>query len=171
VFANDNVERLVVRFNQGWIISRIMQQVPAVIPYADGETIIAAVKASILPRALYPDKPIAGGKVNYEKYTGFHLLSNTSMGISLLGEAYINFGVEGAWAFMLVFGLLTSLVIRGLFQLTRKYPTLWLWLPLVLLHFVKAETELLVQLNYLTKSIVLVLFFVWANRTFLRWRL
>ena len=171
VFSDDNVERLVIRFNQGWIISRIMQMVPDAKPYADGETIITAIRASILPRALYPDKPIAGGRVNYEKYTGFKLQSNTSMGISLLGEAYLNFGTEGAWAFMLVFGLLTSLVIRGLFLLTRKYPTLWLWLPLILLHFVKAETELLVQLNYLTKSIMLVLLFVWANRTFLRWRL
>ena len=171
VFSDDNIERLVIRFNQGWIISRIMQRVPSVMPYADGDTIITAIKASILPRVLFADKPIAGGRVNYEKYTGFHLESNTSMGISLLGEAYINFGVGGAWVFMLVFGLLTSLVIRILFQYTRKYPTLWLWLPLVFLHFVKAETELLVQLNFLTKSIVLILFFVWANRTFLKWRL
>lgn len=171
IFADDNVERLVVRFNQGWIISRIMQNVPSVVPHADGETIITAVKASILPRALYPDKPIAGGRANYQKYTGFELQASTSMGISLLGEAYINFGLEGAWAFMLVFGVLTALTIRGFFHLAWKYPTIWLWLPLILLHFVKAETELLVQLNFLVKSALLVLVFLWLNRTFLKWKL
>ena len=171
VFSDSNVGRVVIRLNQGWIISRIMQNVPAFLPYADGETIVTAIKASILPRVLYPEKPIAGGKVNFEKYTGFNLESSTSMGIGLLGEAFANFGCEGAWVFMLVFGLLTSLVIRWFFQLVRKYPTIWLWLPLILLQFVKAETELLVQLNYLTKSIALVLVFVWANRNFLKWEL
>lgn len=169
--SDDNVERLVIRFNQGWIISRIMQVVPTFVPYADGETVVTAIKAAILPRLLFPDKPIAGGVVNFEKYTGFELQSGTSMGISLLGEGYVNFGAEGAWVFMLVFGLLASLVIQGLFRLTQTYPTIWLWLPLVMLHFVKAETELLVQLNFLTKSIATVLFFIWFNRKFLKWTL
>ena len=167
----DNVSNLVNRVNQGWIISRIMQNVPSLIPYADGDTIITAIKASILPRLLYPDKPIAGGQANYERYTGFPLTDETSMGISLLGEAYINFGLEGAWAFMLAFGLMTGWVIRRFLRLASNYATIWLWLPLVLLHFVKAETELLVQLNFVTKSIFLALFFLWFNKKFLKWRL
>lgn len=166
-----NVERVVIRVNQGWIISRIMVGTPRYLPHANGETIMAAVKASLLPRLLYPDKPIAGGRANYEKYVGFRLQSSTSMGISLLGEAYINFGVQGAWVFMFVFGFLSSFVIRQFFLLAAKYPTIWLWFPLILLHFVKAETELLVQLNFLVKSIFLVYLFVWANKYFLRLKL
>ncbi|MEJ8566884.1 hypothetical protein V3330_04550 [Wenzhouxiangellaceae bacterium CH-27] len=165
---SNNLERLVVRINQGWIISRIMQNVPDRIPHAEGETVATAVKASLLPRLLFPDKPIAGGKKNYEKYTNFYLQSSTSMGISLLGEAYINYGVAGAWLFMLIFGLVSSFVINRFFKLARTYPTIWLWFPLILLHFVKAETELLVQLNFLVKSIVLVYLFVWANKYFLK---
>ena len=95
----------------------------------------------------------------------------TSMGISLLGEAYINFGVIGAWVFMFLFGLVSSFVIKQFFLLAMNYPTIWLWFPLILLHFVKAETELLVQLNFLVKSIVLVYLFVWANKHFLRLKL
>ena len=166
-----NVERVVVRINQGWIVSRIMQRVPAYVPYAEGATVVTALKASILPRVLFPDKPIAGGKANYERYTGFWLQSSTSMGISLLGEAYINFGVEGAWFFMFSFGLVASFIIKRFFLLAAKYPTIWLWFPLILLHFVKAETELLVQLNFLVKSIMLVIVFVWANKHFLRLKL
>jgi len=168
---SDNIEKMVVRMNQGWIISRIMQQVPARIPYANGETIVTAVKASLLPRILYPDKPEAGGRANYMKYTGYYLEVGTSMGISLMGEAYINYGVKGAWAFMFVFGVISSFVIRQIFQLAAKYPTIWLWFPLIFLHFVKAETELLVQLNFLVKSILMVYLFVWANKHFLRLKL
>ena len=93
------------------------------------------------------------------------------MGISLLGEAYINFGVRGAWVFMFIFGLISSFVIKQFFLLASRYPTIWLWFPLILLHFVKAETELLVQLNFLVKSIILVYAFVWANKQFLHLKL
>ena len=168
---SNNVERVVIRINQGWIISKIMTVVPQYRPHANGETIKAAVKASILPRLLYPDKPIAGGRKNYEKYTGLILQSSTSMGISLIGEAYINYGVTGAWLFMFIFGLLSSFIIQRFFKLAEKYPTIWLWFPLILLHFVKAETELLVQLNFLVKSIIMVYAFVWANKHFLKLKL
>ena len=168
---SDNVEKLVVRINQGWIISKIMQRVPETEPHAEGETIKTALKASILPRLLFPDKPIAGGKANYQKYTGFWLTSSTSMGISLLGEAYINFGVKGAWLFMFVFGVFSSFVIHRVFLLALRFPTIWLWFPLIMLHFVKTETELLVQLNFLVKSIVLVYAIVWANKYILKLRM
>jgi hypothetical protein len=168
---SNNIERLVVRINQGWIISSIMDMVPKWFPHANGETILVAVKASLLPRFLYPDKPRAGGRENYEKYSGFELQSSTSMGISLLGEGYINFGVRGAWVFMFIFGLASSFVIQQFFLLASKYPTIWLWFPLILLHFVKAETELLVQLNFIVKSIIMVYAFVWANKYFLRMKL
>ena len=168
---SSNVERFIVRINQGWIISSIMDMVPKWVPHADGETVLVAVKASLLPRFLYPDKPRAGGKENYEKYSGFELQRSTSMGISLLGEGYINFGVRGAWVFMFIFGLISSFIIQQFFLLASKYPTIWLWFPLILLHFVKAETELLVQLNFIVKSVIMVYAFVWANKYFLRMKL
>ncbi len=165
--SSDNVENVVVRFNQGWIISRIMSVVPDSVPYALGGTIITAVKASLMPRILFPDKPIAGGRENYEKYTEFSL-NNTSMGISLLGEAYLNFGVVGGWIFMLIIGLTWSYAIKRFLLLSQTYPSIWLWFPLLLLHVVKAETELLVQLNYLVKSGIIIYLFIWFNRRFMK---
>ncbi len=132
-----------------------METVPARVPHANGETIVTAIKASLLPRVLYPDKPRAGGKQNYEKYTGYVLQPGTSMGISLLGEAYINFGF----------------VIQRILLLARVYPSIWLWFPLILFHFIKAETELLVQLNFLVKSVLMVYLFIWANKHFLKLKL
>ena len=169
--SSNNVERFVIRINQGWIISRLLQVVPDPIPHAEGETVWVALKSSLLPRFLYPDKPRAGGRENFEKYTGFILQRGTSMGISLLGEGYINFGIWGAWLFMFSFGLASSYIIYRFFLLAMSYPTIWLWFPLILLHFVKAETELLTQLNYILKSIILVYAFVWANKYFLKLKL
>ena len=166
-----NVERFVIRINQGWVISRIMNMVPRMIPHAGGETVIVALKASVLPRFLFPDKPKAGGRENFQKYTGYFLEKTTSMGISLLGEAYVNFGLQGAWVFMFIYGLASSFIIKQFFLLASSYPTIWLWFPLILLHFVKAETELLVQLNFIVKSIIMVYAFVWANKYFLRLKL
>src|SRR3984893_2284210 len=45
-----------VRFNQGWIISRVMVHVPKVQPYARGQTLADAAVFSIVPRFLFPDK-------------------------------------------------------------------------------------------------------------------
>jgi len=168
---SDNIERMVIRMNQGWIISRIMQRVPDKLPFAEGETVKTAIKSSLLPRILYLDKPEAGGKVNYEKYTGYNLEIGTSMSISLLGEAYINYGVKGAWLFMFVFGVVSSFAIRQIFHLAGRHPTIWLWFPLVFFHFVKAETELLVQLNFLIKSLLIAYLFVWANKHFFKLKL
>jgi hypothetical protein len=72
---------------------------------------------------------------------------------------------------MFVFGLVSSFIIKQFFLLAVKYPTIWLWFPLILLHFVKAETELLVQLNFLVKNIIMFYAFIWANQHFLRLKL
>ena len=93
--ASNQLGNIVVRLNQGWIISSVMNNVPSVEPYADGETIKNAIIASILPRILDPDKAIAGGHKNMQKYAGVELNLNTSMDISQVGEAYANFGPAG----------------------------------------------------------------------------
>jgi hypothetical protein len=160
------IDSTVIRINQGWIISRIMQMVPAYVPRADGETVRDAVFATLVPRFLYPNKPKAGGRENYERFTGYPL-ERASMGISLLGEGYANFGVLGAPLFLLAVGLIYSVAFRFVFWIGEKEPTLILWLPLLFLHVVKAESELVVVLNYLVKAGVLIAAFLIGSRMIL----
>lgn len=159
--GTSNLESTVIRFNQGWIISRVISHVPSIEPYANGETIREALKAAIAPRFINPEKKKAGGKENYERFTGYQLL-RTSMGISLLGEGYVNYGKTGALIFIFLIGVFYSLMLRLVYYLAQFYPSLILWLPLLFLHAVKAETELVVVLNYLVKSFLLVMLLLWA---------
>ena len=159
--GTSNLQSMVIRLNQGWIISRIISRIPEVVPFAEGETIREAIKASIAPRLVNPEKKGAGGKENYERFTGYQLL-RSSMGISLLGEGYANYGKTGALIFIFFMGVFYSLLLRLVYFLARSYPSLILWIPLLFLHAIKAETELIVILNYMVKSFLLVLLMLWG---------
>src|SRR5690606_38855561 len=97
-----------VRLNQGWIISAIIKNVPENEPFADGETILEAFRATLIPRFLDPEKKKAGGQENFTRFTGLMLHGTTSMGTSIIGEAYANFGTVGSWVFMFFWGMFLS---------------------------------------------------------------
>jgi hypothetical protein len=149
-------QNIVTRLNQGWIISRVLYYVPNFTPFAEGETINEALSASLLPRFLDPAKKRAGGQENFERFTGLYLSKTTSMGTSIIGEAYANYGKLGGVIFMFVWGLVLSIVLITIINLSSSYPTLILWIPLIFLQVIKAETELVVVLNHLVKAIMLV---------------
>lgn len=145
-----------VRLNQGWIISKIMEHIPEHEPFANGTTIKDALEAAFLPRIIAPNKKMAGGQENFKKYTGLPLGEGTSMGISLAGEGWANFGYGGGILFLFGWGLLVGWFWKKLNQWSRFFPTLLVWSPILFLQTVKAETELVVVLNHLIKSAVLV---------------
>ncbi|WP_075602799.1 hypothetical protein [Saccharicrinis aurantiacus] len=164
-----NEENMTARLNQGWIISAVMYHVPQKEPYAGGSTIIEALEASLLPRFLAPNKKKAGGRENFMKYTGLPLGDNTSMGISISGEAYANYGKYGGMLFMLIWGMFISWFWKKLGDLSNLYPTLLIWSPILFLQVIKAETEFVVVLNHLIKSGVLVFGLLWFIKK--QWRI
>ena len=138
LFSEDVVANNVVRLNQGWIISNVMDYIPDHRPYANGQTVKDAIIASIFPRFVFPNKPMAGGQSNMKNYAGITLNETTSMDISQVGEAYANFGVTGGIIMMFILGLFSNLVITFVEKKCLKYPELILWLPLLYLQVVKA---------------------------------
>jgi hypothetical protein len=164
------LEVMNARLNQGWIISRVMTYVPQYEPYANGETIKEAVSASLLPRFLSEEKKKAGGKENFERFTGYTLFG-TSMGVSIVGEAYANYGYNGTFIFIFLWGVFLAGMFTLILYYTKSYPSLWLWMPLMFTQVIKAETDLVVVLNYLTKSMILVFFLFWSSRKFLNIRI
>lgn len=152
----DASSELNIRLNQGWIISAILNHTPYNEPFAEGETIINAVSASILPRFLNPYKSKAGGQENFSKYTGLTLGGSTSMGMSILGEAYANFGREGGILFMGIWGVFLAWFWNLIEKLCSKNLLYIFFLPLLFLQVVKAETELVVVLNHLIKSGIVI---------------
>lgn len=152
-----------VRLNQGWIISAIMDHIPEHEPFAEGQSISKSIYSSFVPRIIDPDKKIAGGRENFRKFTGLQIGDNTSMGISLAGEGYANFGRTGGIIFLFIWGIAIGWFWRKLDSLSSIYPTLLIWSPILFLQVIKAETELAVVLNHLVKAsflVFLLLYFI-----------
>jgi len=155
-----------VRLNQGWIISAVMDNIPNNQDFLGGETITDAFVSSIFPRFLMPGKELAGGRKNFELFTGLNLGVGTSMGISIIGESYGNYGVILGACFMFLWGLFLALIRNKLFRFI-SYNFLYIcFIPLIFLQVVKAETELVVVLNYLFKSLIIVFLFIYVYKRY-----
>lgn len=148
------------RINEGWIISAVMQHMPTYLPYQGGSTIMAAVRDSLLPRALF-DKTAVDQSAKFRLFTGLPVAAGTTFGISILGEAWANFGVWGA-LFMGALGLFYGAVLRAMINIAKTEPTMVLWTPLLFLQAIKAETELTIVLNHLVKTFILIVVLYFA---------
>ena len=141
------------RFNQGQIISRVQQAVPARFPYADGQTIYLSLAASVVPRFLWPDKPESGGIYNFKRFLGITLRSY-SIGLSPFGEAWGNFGKTGGIVFMFFFGLMFNFFFHLLLKIARKVPSLILWFPFLFFYAVQIESDIVTMVNSFTKAAI-----------------
>jgi len=154
LFNQETSQNMAARLNQGWIIARIMNYMPEKQPFVRGETVESALYAALLPRFLAPGKAQAGGRANFERFTGTPLPETTSMDISLVGEGYANFGYLGGMVFIFLVSLLYNWVIVKVIALSKNNPTLILWIPLLFFQVMKAETDFATVFNYLTKAAI-----------------
>jgi hypothetical protein len=167
IFEETNFFPIVVRFNQGLIQSKVMDYIPNYNPYAEGTTIFNSVVASFVPRFLWPDKPIAGGKWNMEYFTGL-IIEGYSMNIGPFGEAYGNFGSTGGIIFMLFYGLFFNLAMFFLLKVSKSKPTIILWFPIIFLNAIQVETDILMTINSVIKNCLFVAICYWAADRFMR---
>jgi hypothetical protein len=153
------------RINQGFIITNIMHTVPDRVPYENGKELMEIVKAAVLPRILAPNKLNAGDRTIFTKYSGIPLREGTSMGLSSMGDGYINFGIVGGSIFMLFWGLLFSEVLNGFYKFSKYYPVLLLFTPLVFYYPIRPDCELQTSLGHLVKScfVVYMLVLFWKK--------
>jgi hypothetical protein len=149
-----------VRLNQGWIISKTLENVPKNTPFQNGTTIRESIKASILPRFLFPEKMgAAQGLENFRKISGLDLNGSTSMELSIIAEFYANYGHFGGQLSMFLYGLFLASLIRFIGgQLGNGSILIFLWIALFFMQPVKAEIDLIKIVNHLVKSIVFFLF-------------
>jgi hypothetical protein len=160
VSSEEVMANAMVRLNQGWIISAVMAHVPTVEQYAHGDTVLDAVQSAYSLRIVNETKAKAGGRSNFIRFTGLEINESTSMNVSMLGEGYANFGVEGAILFMGIVGSGMALLFSESIRWAGKYPTFILWMPLIFYQAVKAETDLTEVLNQVVKGglVVAILF-------------
>ncbi|MDB5191414.1 MAG: hypothetical protein JWQ96_977 [Segetibacter sp.] len=154
-----------VRINQGFIITYIMNTVPQKVPFSNGQELYSILEAAFLPRFLAPNKLNAGDRTIFMAYTGLTLSEGTSMGLSSLGDAYINFGLFGGCIFMFVLGLVYSEILIFFGKYYQTFPILILFAILVFYFPIRPDTELQTLLGHLVKSCVVVFFIlrVWKE--------
>lgn len=168
LFDQGTTENMGARLNQGWIIARIMNYMPEKQPFVKGETIEKAFYATLLPRFLAPSKVQAGGRANFERFTGTPLPETTSMDISLVGEGYANFGFLGGMVFIFLVSLLYNWVVVKVIALSKKNPPLILWIPFLFFQVMKAETDFATVFNYLVKASVIAFIMFYIIRKILK---
>ncbi len=170
MFNEKNLFFLATRMNQGLLIARTMRYVPERFPYANGETIVKSIAATVVPRFLWPDKPQAGGKYNLKRFWGYEI-RGYSMNIGPIGEAYGNFGKWGGIVYMFFYGLFFNLVLSLLLKRSEKRPTLLCWIPFLFLNAIAVETDLLTTMSSLITALIFMLILMWVFKNFLRTRL
>jgi O-antigen polysaccharide polymerase Wzy len=103
-------------------VAHIHAMTPSVVPYQYGETYSYFIVA-LVPRVLWPNKPVAGSANSFFGVTyGLQTEEGakvTTFGVSILGEAYINFGWPGVALVMLFQGLILG-VLQHMFGETRS---------------------------------------------------
>jgi hypothetical protein len=147
---------VLVRFNQGWIVARVMKQVPDEIPYAGGETLLDAAIYSVIPRALSPEKPEGASQALFGRYTGIQLPYGTAMGLGVLGELYANFGPMGGIIATFIYGSLIGILFFTLIKFCRKSVFWWALIPIIVLPVIEPGWNLEDTLNHVVKAGILV---------------
>lgn len=106
--------------------------------YASGATISDMI-ISLVPRALWPDKPVVGGGGDVvTKYTGIRFERSTSVGAGQVLEFYVNFGTWAVIGGFLIYGLLLGCmdvtIIESLRHGDRRSFLLWFMIAVSLLQ-------------------------------------
>lgn len=159
-----NLANLLIRFNQGWIVSRVLNNVPTYEPHFQGRSFLTAVETVLMPRVLFPSRPPVEISKRFYQFTGVRINDTTCMGISLLGEAYGNFGRLGGCITMLVLGGIFSGAVQYTRVLMWRSPLLFFLLGVIFSEPIKAETDTTLVLNYIFKALIVVVAVVYVFR-------
>jgi len=94
-------------------LETVLSMTPSVVPYWNGET-YETIPFMFIPRFLWPEKP---SRSFWNKYGHLYgILSDddndTSVGVGVLAEAYMNYGYTGLYLFCFLFAFFINLVER-----------------------------------------------------------
>lgn len=97
------------RIQYTYHLSKVMDRVPAVIPYQYGQNWESILSFTLTPRLLDPSKPKIDNSVKTSKYTGISYLgakSGVSFSLGYFADSYIDFGYYGMMIPLLIIGLI-----------------------------------------------------------------
>ncbi len=106
----DHLKAVDGRLNQSFLTGVAVSRLSDIGGYAYGDTLWEALLA-LIPRAIWPDKPIAAGSGTLvSEYTGLQFAAGTSVGIGQVMEFYVNFGTLGVLLGFTLMGVLVTIL-------------------------------------------------------------
>jgi Na+/proline symporter len=165
IFTSESLGASNLRINQGYIVTNIMKTVPDKVPYENGAELELILESSILPRIIAPNKLNSGDRFIFMKYSGIPVAVGTSMALSSVGDAYINFGPLGGTIFMFFFGLLFNYFLKLFNKKGKEFPIAILLATVAFYYPIRPDCELQTILGHLFKStiIIFVILSVWRH--------
>ncbi|MFM7856614.1 MAG: hypothetical protein ACKO96_33000 [Flammeovirgaceae bacterium] len=130
------------RLNQGWHIAKILKTVPNKVPFSNGQEMLGDIIGSVTPRIFFTNKKAIHTNEKFRKYTGHKLGLSTVMTIGIIGDFYVNFGRNGSFILLFVFGGLISIFLK--FFIKRHVlndPINLVWLPFLFSYLVRADND------------------------------
>lgn len=154
-----------IRVNQGWILTDVLANRPVLPAEYEGRYFYRELVGLVLPRFIYPEKPVVGDRDKFRNFTGWGLGRNTAMNVGIMGDGYGNFGYRGGILFCFGFGLFLGALFRLFYLYARRYPTLPIWGILIFFYSMRAGNEFYIIANWIIKTGVLVLaYYLLAER-------
>jgi hypothetical protein len=166
IFSKEAIFLLNIRVNQGLYLSHVMEHIPEFQNYTYGSNLIYGIAGSIVPRAIWPNKPKSGGVHNLTNYANLNHDGKTSINISPIGEAYVAGGFLFTPLIMFLYGLLLNYILSRIEVSSVKYNNFLLWIPIFILPlFQGVEEDISSILNYYIKFlfVFLMVFLIFKN--------
>lgn len=106
---SEHLDRIDMHTNQNHLVGLAVQrQNQGINEYTYGSTLADAV-IMLVPRVLWPEKPIrVGGSAYVTQFTGISFGGGTSVGMGQIMEFYVNFGMIGIFLGMFLLGVIIT---------------------------------------------------------------
>lgn len=167
-FMDNSVRAFLQRMGIITSVAVVLRDVPDLVPYSNGKTLVLAPIGIFIPRVLWPGKPVI--KVGREFGLTFRMVNavdrNTSIAPSLVGEYYWNFGLPGVVIGMFLTGGVYRFIYRKFGEPRGFTPVssgVYMMLFMSLIHF---EGSFAAQLGGAVKSFVVLYLLIIVSRKF-----
>lgn len=162
--SDDKLFFFYIRANQGFTVAKVMDYIPQKKDFDDGAYLFKTFISSLVPRLLWPDKPMAGGRVTMKYYADITPEGRTSMNVSPVGEAYGSFGPFLGVLYLMFLAFCIRWVYKYIFLLSNKAPFMIFWIPVLFFQVTYSmETDSLQIFNSVIKSIFFIAFLYYVS--------
>jgi hypothetical protein len=159
--ASKSVDYFFTRFRQIDQVALVVSQTPSPYPYGSGARYLEFPLLLLVPRAVWPDKPVLDDSDQFStSYWQLTRFNHTSTGVTQIGDLYRNFGVAGSLIGLAVLALVLALATR-LYHRFFSFRALAIWCFVLYRGVAELEQGLPVLLSSFLKALPFAALAAW----------